>query len=74
MGWAKGDASLAINTVFILAAYSVCFCIVEVRIVSALVNADFAAYAPFLVSFNEVFGYDVGFHFIKPPARISAAL
>ncbi len=74
VGWAESYASLAVNTVLIFAADSVGFFIVEVGVVGALVNAYFAAYAPFFVSFNEVFRYYVGFHYIKPPARISAAV
>jgi uncharacterized paraquat-inducible protein A len=74
VGGAESYASLAVNTVLFLTAYSVGFLVVEMRIVGALVNANFATYAALLVSFNEVFGYYVGFHCITPPARISEAL
>ena len=73
MGWTEGYASLAVDAVLVFAADGVGFFVVEVGFVGALVNAYFAAYAPFLVSFNEVFRYYVGFHYITPPARISAA-
>jgi hypothetical protein len=57
VGWAEGYASLTVNTVLFLTADNVGFFIVEVGVVGALVNANFAAYATLLVSFNEVFGY-----------------
>jgi hypothetical protein len=55
VGWAESYASLAVNAVLFFAADSVGFFIVEMGVVGALVNAYFAAYAPFFVSFNEVF-------------------
>jgi hypothetical protein len=63
MSWTESYASLAVNAVLIFAADSVGFGVVEVGFVCALVNADFAAYTTFLVSFNYVFWLDVGFHF-----------
>ena len=67
VGWAKSYTSLAVNTVLVFTANSVSFFIIEVSIVGALVNAYFAANATSFVSFNEVFGLDVCFHYFKPP-------
>ena len=43
---------MAVNTVLFLTADRVGFFIIVMRIVSALVNAYFAAYATVLVTFN----------------------
>ena len=67
VGWTKSHAALAVNTVLVFAANVVSFRIVAVGLVGALVNAYFAAYAPFFVSFNEVFRHYIGFHYFEPP-------
>ena len=59
---AEGYAALAVDAVFFFAANCVCFVIVVVGIVGALVNAYFAAYAPVLVPFNKILGNYVSFH------------
>jgi hypothetical protein len=67
VGWAESYASLAVNAVLFFAADCVGFFIVEMGVIGALVNAYFASYTPFFVSFNEVFRYYVGFHYFEPP-------
>ena len=52
VGWAEGYAALAVNTVLFLTANLVGFFVIVVRVVCALVNAYFAAYATVLVTFN----------------------
>jgi hypothetical protein len=67
VGWAESYTSLAVNTVLFYTAHSVGFFIIYVGVVGTLVNAYFAADAPFFVSFNEVFGLDECFQYFKPP-------
>jgi hypothetical protein len=50
--WAKGYAPQAVDTVFFFATYAIGFSVIAVGVVSALVYADFAADATFLVAFN----------------------
>ena len=52
VGWAECYAPLAVDTVFFFATYGVGFSVIAVGVVGALVYADFAADATFLVTFN----------------------
>ena len=63
---------MAVNTVLFLTADSIAFFIIIVSIVSALVNAYFAAYASVLVTFNYEFRNQVSLHQISLPAKTSA--
>ena len=67
VGWAESYTSLAVNTVIVYTAHSVGFFIVQVGVVSALVNAYFATNTTFFVSLNEIFGLDECLHYLKPP-------
>jgi hypothetical protein len=70
LGRAESYATLAVNTVFVPTANYVVFSIVIVRIIRALVNANFAADTSVLISFNEIFRKQVSFHFIFPPHKL----
>jgi hypothetical protein len=62
--WAESDAALAIDAVLVLADNLVGFSVVTVRLVCALVYADFAADAPLLVPLNQVLWNYVCFHLL----------
>jgi hypothetical protein len=59
---AESYTSQTVDTVFFFAAYGVGFSVIAVSIVGALVNANFAADATFLIAFNDVFRDNVSFH------------
>jgi hypothetical protein len=62
MSGAEGYATLAVNTVLVLAADGVRFCIIRMSIVCALVNAYLTTYTTLLISLNEVFRKYICFH------------
>jgi hypothetical protein len=57
---------LAVNTVFVPTANYVVFSIVIVRIIGALVNANFTADTSVLISLNEIFRKQICFHLFSP--------
>jgi hypothetical protein len=62
---------VTVNTVLISAVDLIIFSIIIMRVVSALVYADFAAYALLLITFHNEFRFYVTLHFLTLAATIS---